>query len=257
MINHVRCLLLNRSPAEVVPADLPGEAAVDPTYRPIALPGWLQTVRTALFGLDPDRLMLNYRLRQILEVLHATELSSFLSAADSRITYYPFQEATIYESVKGGRVLQKPESVEVFFNGTALTTTAQLRTRWSATVLGEIVILAREQPPTYESTTALAAQNGLSTEIPVPRVDLRLQLQGAQHADEILFEITATPDTDLGLAVARVRSCGDATLQQLFAGGDEPMQTYRNLWNSSRPFPYQVAALALALAHKTSEIGGI
>jgi hypothetical protein len=89
VVNHGRTLLLNQAANAVTPGSFPGEAYIAPTFRPKTWPGHLNRVRRILFGDDPDRPMLNYRIGQYLHVLHASELESSLLALDSRITYRP------------------------------------------------------------------------------------------------------------------------------------------------------------------------
>ena len=66
MFNHIRTLLLNLPPV-VAASGFPGEEIVPDTFQSLTLPGYLQTARAALFGTNPDRAMLNYRLRQFLQ----------------------------------------------------------------------------------------------------------------------------------------------------------------------------------------------
>src|SRR5690606_37703460 len=82
MINHVRTLLLGLPGAASPGYQTAGEEFVDPTFQPVALPTYLAAVRRTLFGVDPDRLMLNYRLKQLLEVIHATELAEYVTFLD-------------------------------------------------------------------------------------------------------------------------------------------------------------------------------
>ena len=92
MINHVRTLLLNRG-RDGTPRTSPGEEYVPPTFAPRALTTPLRTAFTTLYGGDPDRLMLNYRLRQLTALLHSTELEEYVLAKDPRVTYLPLDGA--------------------------------------------------------------------------------------------------------------------------------------------------------------------
>jgi hypothetical protein len=85
MINHVRTLLAN-APAntadgwEYVPAD----------FTPRQLSSTISRIRRFVFGLQPTPTALNYRLRQVMQLLHATELETYVLAKDPRVTYLPF-----------------------------------------------------------------------------------------------------------------------------------------------------------------------
>ena len=87
MFNHVRTLLLNRDADSAV---FPGEEAIPADFRPVTPPSYQQVLRAKLFGADPDKAMLNYRLRQYMTLLHATPLGHYVTDLDPRITYLPF-----------------------------------------------------------------------------------------------------------------------------------------------------------------------
>lgn len=83
MINHVRTLLHNMPPAaesdEYVPED----------FVPVEAPEIVQKVKRLLWGRTPSS---QVRLRQIMQMLHATELEKYVVAKDLRITYLPFDD---------------------------------------------------------------------------------------------------------------------------------------------------------------------
>jgi hypothetical protein len=83
VINHCRTLLLNRDGRGYV-VGVPGEEYTPPEFRAVALPRALQRVWQCLFGTDPDRPYLHYRVRQYLALLpagrHATAFSTGLPA---------------------------------------------------------------------------------------------------------------------------------------------------------------------------------
>jgi hypothetical protein len=89
MINHIRTLLLNRDGDHGYGYDYPGEEFVLPTFRAKTVPTFLKGALRSLFGSNPDRLYLNYRMRQIASLLHSTELEEFVVLPDSRVTYWP------------------------------------------------------------------------------------------------------------------------------------------------------------------------
>lgn len=87
MINHFRTLLLNRSGEEAGVSAHLGDEYVPTWYRAVPLPSYLTSVRRLLFGAAPDRVYLNYRVRQCLSLMHSSELAEFVTHLDSRITY--------------------------------------------------------------------------------------------------------------------------------------------------------------------------
>jgi hypothetical protein len=122
VLNHVRTLLLNMAPGSAV---YPGEEAVPSAFRPLALPTYLQAIRAKLFGTDPDKAMMNYRLRQYMTILHATQLEKYVTALDQRITYLPFasdlyaqglfmpQATLLIDGGATGAVIGEPASPDV------------------------------------------------------------------------------------------------------------------------------------------------
>lgn len=81
MINHVRTLLQNTPPGwesdEYVPED----------FVPMETPEAVQKVKRVLWGRTPAH---QFRIRQLMQLLHATELEEHVLAKDPRVTYLPF-----------------------------------------------------------------------------------------------------------------------------------------------------------------------
>lgn len=88
MINHARNLLMNVLP-DTSQRQYVGEEIIPADYRPVVLPSYLRTLRTALFGTEPDRVFLNTRVRELLHMLHTTELAPYVYNLDPRATYWP------------------------------------------------------------------------------------------------------------------------------------------------------------------------
>lgn len=99
MINHARTLLLNKSSAEYAPGDL-GEEYLPPDYRAVVLPTKIDLARKIIFGADPDPDFVNFRLFELLSLIHNTELAEFIYALDSRVTYWPRQQTDFYQAQK-------------------------------------------------------------------------------------------------------------------------------------------------------------
>lgn len=93
MINHYRTALLNISGSNWPGLEFPGEELVDPLYATRTLPSHLSTVRRLIFGEQPDRAYINYRLRQITTLWHDSLLNEVATDQDTRLTYWPNQYA--------------------------------------------------------------------------------------------------------------------------------------------------------------------
>jgi hypothetical protein len=95
MINHARNLLMNVLP-DSSQRQYVGEELIAPGYRPVKLPSYLKTLRAALFGTEPDRVFLNTRVRELLHILHNTELAQYVYNLDPRVTYWPENSSFFY-----------------------------------------------------------------------------------------------------------------------------------------------------------------
>lgn len=91
MINHVRTLLLNQPRGSYRVTD-PGEEYISPRFVATAWPSTLQLFRNTLFGTHADRLFSNFRMRQIMQLIHSTELAEDVTKDDPRLTYLPFND---------------------------------------------------------------------------------------------------------------------------------------------------------------------
>ena len=89
MINHIRSILLNAPQAQAHPVDFIGEEYVSPEWVPVPQPHGVARLRDILFGHNPDRALMNYRLRQFMTLIHSTDLEQYVHEKDSRVTYWP------------------------------------------------------------------------------------------------------------------------------------------------------------------------
>lgn len=87
MVNHVRTLLRNLPTATDYSIPL---AEYSPPTRPVRLPPNLLAIWKTLFGTAPDAYGLEYRLRQYMELVHASSLADYVTTFDTRLTYLPF-----------------------------------------------------------------------------------------------------------------------------------------------------------------------
>lgn len=250
MLNHVRTLLLDR-PDDADPA-LPGEELVAAGYRPAPPPAALAAVRRVLFGADPDRLLLNYRLRQLLAVVHASPLEPYVTAPDPRITYLPFAADLLDPALYLPRVTptgSTPADAALTVSGAPLPPDAAGRAEFAfaVTVLaGGAVRVDRLRPDPLNTNSAPPAPLvGSGYAVTPGRADAGLAW---------LVEVRNRPQYDPGALVASAATLGEPVLAALFGTADaEPYRTFRNLWRDGRETPLRLAALVLALAYRTDE----
>lgn len=255
MINHLRNLLMNvpgRS-VSVIDVDYPGEELVDPNYRVVRLPAAVERTRTLLFGPDPDRAMLNWRVRQLLQIVHATELEHRVSEYDPRITYVPFDNHSLYDQQFG--ITETYSNTNnfgtLYIGGDASTTGNRLYQTWRLAVIGDSLRINRDSAPLLETLVPLNTTEGLSADITLPDTNLTINIGNPTNGDAWSLTSFLKPVESLAVAIARVETSGDLTALFGTPAEAEPMRTYRSLWYGRKEFPYMVAALTLAMGHRT------
>ena len=113
MINHARTLLLNRTSENYIPGRI-GEEYIPPGYVETQLPTHINTARKILFGARPDPEFVNFRLCELLSLIHNTELAEFVYALDPRVTYWPRQITDFYQAQKTVTVAQTSGTPNTF-----------------------------------------------------------------------------------------------------------------------------------------------
>jgi hypothetical protein len=257
MLNHARTLLLNVTGSDRL-ADYPGEEMVPPEFTALELPSYLDTVRTVLFGADPDRVMLNYRVRQLLAVLHSSPLEVFLTRLDPRITYDVRDDAFISDATFLPRVTQldgPPAHLTVI--GAPAAPDASGRCRHDLTVevvAPDRVRVQRQTPPRQGADFGLTMSHGLSNRMDLLGTGYSFRIDSDQAGLKWLVEVINRPQLDLGQIVANLEQVGETVLLQLFGlERDEPWTTFRNLWQQKKELPLKLGGLLCALVYRTEE----
>lgn len=262
MINHARTLLLNRNGATHMASELGGEF-VPADFRAITLPTYIKNVRAALFGADPDLLMQNYRLRQLMTILHATELVEFLTDLDPRITYSTTGTSPFYNELFGITVRKLDDTVgtlHVLGQPDPPDTRGRAINQWKITaVAGSRAQVERQTAPLSSAQYEYDLVDGLGTPIDLPGSLLQFQLSGVTTGETWLVESRARPTDELGSIVEDLKSVGESTITELFGLGTvkqntEPFRTFYNLWHDHPELSYKLGGLLLALIYRTNEV---
>lgn len=268
MINAARTLLLNM--AGPYQGSTPGEEILPEDYRPKVLPPPLATVHRILFGSSPDRTFLNYRGRQLLQLLHATELDGYLRQLDDRITYLPFT-AQAFAGVFVSHVSRISGSVHgitsrAFLKGRQVADEQLGRTayRWWIDVTDAATIRVTRR--LHERSTIdreITVVDGLSSDIPLQGSGLTLQLSCGTAADDLQpivgtvlqIDCTARPERNLAEIYYELRSVGQTVTEALFgAFPAEPYRTFYNLWTQNPHMPYAMGGLLTAFIYRLNEL---
>lgn len=254
MLNHFRTLLLNASPNV---GGYPGEEFVPPAFKPLVLTGALEAVRNVLFGLNPDRLMLNYRVQQLLAVIESTELRSFVTKLDSRLTYDPLRSDSLYRhsfQLQADQI--SGDQVTMYFGGEPGLTadaTGQCRLKWRVTLPSiNSAAVRRLTAPLREDVYPFDLVDGLSTPIPLTGTDFfftfhvsndaidwetmtleewlalteedweaMIESGGAGFLSTPIFSVSADvrPQYDVATLLTQLDALGEPTLLRLFGVG--------------------------------------
>jgi hypothetical protein len=254
VINSVRTYLANLAGQGFVRGD--GEEYTDPAFVPVALPGYLQTLRAILYGADPDRRAVLYRTRQFLGVLHATRLGDeYVRVDDPRITYLPVARGGL-ELAPNVAVSPLGGSPPLILTGPipAADASGRLASAWTLSVVAGPAL--QVATPALQTSTPLVFVGGLSQPVSLQGSGLTATVpDSAAVGSGWTVEAFAVPTADLGELVARLDVAGAEVLVELFGvDPDEPYLSWTNLWaDTTMPLPYRLGAVLLAVAARTRE----
>lgn len=204
MINHARTLLLNQSSAEYVPGSL-GEEYVPAGYVAASLPTPIVTASKIIFGADPDPEFVNFRLCELLSLIHNTELAEFVYALDPRVTYWPRQVTDFYQAQKNVIVAKTGGTLDslLYVNGTPIADirTGILSGEYIVRLLTRnnelrIVINQVDRQNVIDRSIDLPGPTlGLSPPVPLPNSPLTVQVADyISPLGYILLESLSLPD---------------------------------------------------------------
>lgn len=261
MINHARTLLLNLPGAGTGFSGHVGEEFIDPAYKAITMPSHLLAIRRQLFGSNPDRLLLNYRARQYLGMLHATELAEFVTTFDPRITYDVLPDDDLFADAFATTVTPLNATTSPLYMLGELAPIEDGRTEQSWRVLvanGSDIHVTRQTPPVGTSIQPYTVTDDLSSVIVLTGSGLQARVQPT-IGSEWLIRAVGRPARELGTILANIAVLGEDVHAELFrigspAGATEPFLTFRNLWRYHPELPYRLGGILLALLHQTDEL---
>lgn len=261
MINHLRTVLLN-SNQSFDTATFPGEEYVDPNRRSRVLPAWLSSIYSTVFGNNPDRAMMNWRLREILVAIYAANLGEYLLLKDSRVTYAPFTVSLLRKYMQGAVAITitPQEGAAIYFLGdrNAPAVNEAIFYRCLLTVTGSTTasaVLYADGGPVSTQAIEFTTSGGLSSVITLPESQLSVRVTNTVGS-VWRIERLARPLTSLVDVVANVESgqVSDAAIDSLFDGDESPYSHMRDIWEGSDEVQCRAAALAIALGYRMDEV---
>lgn len=255
MLNHTRTLLLNQSTTAVPGNYVPGDELVAEGYTSVSLSSSLLSVRRALFGSDPDRYMLNYRLRQFMAILHATPLVEFVLAQDSRVTYPEPDQTLLARTLYQPQVLGRDGTLTVLGTPAAPDTGGRMKHVLRVTRLdADTVQIRRQTPPMTVTRIEMTETDGVSSVMDLVDLGYRFRLHQSVPGDSWTVDVVLRPQWDLARILTNLASLGETVFLELFGvPAEEPYLSWRNLWYHGRDPLLRLGAVLLALAYRTEE----
>lgn len=259
MFNHVRTLLLNRSGDKVPGATFLGEEPVPVQYRQRPLSSGVESLRRVLFGSNPDRAGLNYRLRQFMPLLHAGPWRDHVTALDSRITYNPLRTSDLFASavfqpvaipVLGTTELpvwlgseQNPDSHGRLFH------------EWLVKITDEsTATVYRRTLPVTTSVQEFTVSNQLSSPISLTGSGYSIRCRGVAGSYWVI-RVYVRPQQTISDLRLRLRQGNEASLAAVLdLEPGEPFKTFREMWRRGQETTTQMAGVLLALAYTMHDI---
>jgi hypothetical protein len=261
MINHGRTLLLNLPGSQHPGSSYPGEEYVPPDYKAITLTPTLAGMRNLFLGMDVDRAMMNYRLRQLLTMVHSTELGQYLYDLDPRITYWPSTDVSLVNSTTFGSTISllsgsNTWALTVVGNPAAQRTTRRVFDTWDVTVLtGTSVRIVHRTAPFESVDSSFTVTNGVSSIVSIPNTPFGLTLvPGTGTLPVWALSITIRPLNELIDVYLAMKIAVDSGLD-VFGIGEEPYTTLRALWEHTlAAVPYRLGALVVAWIYRAEQL---
>jgi len=199
--------------------------------------------------------MMNYRLLEIMTMLHTTELEEFVLEFDPRVTYWPPPARGVFDGAFGVTIV--PEHSTAGSSATIQetiqkSTDGQLYEEWHVTVTGASAYsIRRNSKPISTVTGSFSGTTG----IPLPGSNLLIRLQSPGIGDSYLVKALKRPQYDLASVAEQLRTgMGAETQAELFYRTSEPFKTFSNLWFDHDQLAYKFGGLILALAYRLDEL---
>jgi hypothetical protein len=196
-------------------------------------------LRDKLFGKQPDCLYAAYRLRELYAILQATEFAEYLDKTKS-IVYYPKPEDDVFFNLSYKS--HATDGIVVLGNLSSSSSLGRMSIRLLAEVeSGELSIynFYTQQSQTYTLGSA-------QTLYPVRQTGLQLKFDTIPVSGTWDIRSYAKPES-LNNIFSTIKPL---ELVSLFVG-EEPITTFKNLWDSHPVFSYKISGLLLALIYKT------
>lgn len=233
----------------------PGEEYIPADFIPRVVSRPLALIRLTMFGSNPDRLFLNYRMRQFMQLLHATQLSVDVTSTDPRITYLPFK-SDLFDSAFKVTIAQptgQNRQFDVIGTPTANMSSGFSQQSWNISV-GDagLVTVVKRRGASESNAFYLTAD----TPVPLAGSDLKIFLHGAPSGTQLSVESTVRPVMDVADVLnGTAAAIGQYGVAEIFPTmPSEPVATWKRIWDTHPHSTMKFAAMLLAIAYRTAQL---
>jgi hypothetical protein len=260
MINHTRTLLANLSGSPTGFVDYPGEEYIPPKFSKLNL-GNLAAVYRVLFSDNPDRVFVNYRTRQLMSVVHNSELREYVEYFDSRVTYDPTPtDELFYDLFQFAVNDQLSAGNQLYLQGdqSPATVNGRCYQEWKIEVLtANTVRVSRQAAPVSESILEYTTESDLSSMVPLAGSEFNVRFEPAVGAIWFVSGY-ARPSKTLQQIEDGLKSIGEPLLIRVFQsttlGRLEPIKTFLKVWETHPELPNRLAAFLLAYTFRLESL---
>ena len=258
MINHCRTLLLNRDGLKRPGPSYFLEALVDPDFHPLLLSPGLQQLHDILLGVNSDNAFANYRLWQLMKILHSTEFVSYVLALDSRVTYTSMNPPVRLNSATfTGLNLESAGSVILFVGAPVVTKQSPIILRnWQVTLKDANTVTLANWQDGSTVDVPITFDGGMTNTIPMPgqpNFSIRISAQSLSVGASWMIETFAEPSGDLtDLLDPLTRYV--LSHPEIFMPNQTPFTVFRQLWSNEVFLPYRLSGLLLAFIYQLEKV---
>lgn len=258
MINHVRTLILNKDGDKRPDPSFFLEEYIDPAFRSIKTPVFLQRLNSILVGDNSDAAFANYRLWQYMKLLHSTEFVAYVLNLDPRVTY--LEDRSVVPQQNSSSFTPNPTAagVQLYFIGEVATASpaVKLYRSWELEVLAPLYLRSSSLQSSAFKDTVVTLANGMSSEILMAGQNsfgVRIVSDPLPVGGKWLIEAFAFPEGDITDLIAPLTSLLHGIGQDLFPNV-EPFKTFGELWNKHDILAYRFSGLLLAYAYQIEKV---
>ena len=257
MINHIRTLLLNEDGTGTGFTNQPGDEFVPPNFQAQVLPTTAAKSMIPLLGEGADRVAKNYRLRQLMAVLHSTELEEFVLQPDPRITYDILPLDELFDSLFQATIEPLEGTLSQLFLVGRLedeVVSGPIHQQWLVEVTSSTSVrVDRLSPPPSTTYQNYVLTENLSNLLSLTGSTLQFRVEGG-IGSKWHVQVYQRPAADLGQVLADVDAITEDIKLSLFGVGTsrakaEPWLTFRNLYQKHIELPYRLGAFTLAVGY--------